>query len=159
MWVLYTCIGVLVFVCVVVAALIGISKIPKVQSLLKLPLSYIPTFFYALAIVTGVIFALFSLVTALGLVELGGRVDSEAARIARGSPYASEILLSAYKADLKILEALWEKYALIMVPLSFSFFAAGRMIALLQKSHDAVTQLVEIEKFKLKRASSNPPVP
>ena len=137
MWVIYTCIGVPVFVCVVVAALIGISKIPKVQSLLKLPLSYIPTLFYALAIVTGVIFAFVSLVAAFDIVEL----DADGLYIS---------------ADAK--EVLWEKYMLIMVPLSFAFFAAGRMIALLQKSHTSVTQLIEIEKFKLKRGGSNPPV-
>ncbi len=39
-----------------------------------------------------------------------------------------------------------------------SMFAVGRVIELLQKSHVALNTLIEIEKFKLKRADSNAPV-
>ncbi len=39
-----------------------------------------------------------------------------------------------------------------------SMLAVGRVIQLLQKSHAALNTLIEIEKFKLKRADSNAPV-
>ena len=39
-----------------------------------------------------------------------------------------------------------------------SMFAVGRVIELLQRSHVALNTLIEIEKFKLKRADSNAPV-
>ena len=42
---------------------------------------------------------------------------------------------------------------------ALSIVSIGRVIDLLQKSHTAINKLIEIEKFKLKRDSSKPPVP
>ena len=116
-------IGLFVFVCFVIAVFMRKVKIPNpdIQSLLKLRLNAL---FYSLAVVIGILFFFFTLLSAWEINALGDIIENDFF----GTGMEDE------RKRLRAANALWENYALTVIPLVVFLVVVGRVIELRNRS-------------------------
>jgi len=141
-------IGLFVFVGFVIAVFIGKFRIPNpdIQSLLKLRLHAL---FYSLAVVIGILFFFFTLLTAWEINALGDIIENDFS-------VTKERALDAQK-QRAIANSLWEMYAFTAVPLMASFVVVGRVIDL--RSRSVISSAVSPEPSCGKPDESEVPEP
>jgi H+/Cl- antiporter ClcA len=121
-------IGLFVCVCFVITVFMRKVNIPNPddQSLLKLRLNAL---FYSVAVVIGILFFFFTLLSAWEINALGDVIENN-------FNFFGTIDVEDERTQLRAANALWENYALTVIPLVVFLVIVGRVIELRNRSDD-----------------------